>query len=109
MDWEVVNGIAGVVSAICALGSLSYLGYERTNIKHEKPSHAILSLHKFVSFVLASSAWALCCLCALWIFEPYGCCPTRSEYRQFYGIILGFPSLVALLTGIELLRGTERA
>lgn len=108
MDWNVVNGIAGIVSAICAVVSLSYLGFERIRSKDSEPSQAIRSFHKFMSFVLASSGWALCCLAVLWIFEPYGCCPTRNEYRQFYGIVLGFPALVIFLAGVALLRGKEK-
>jgi hypothetical protein len=35
--------------------------------------------------------------------EPYGCCPLPSDYRHFFGVILGFPALVILASGLKFL------
>lgn len=103
MDWEVVNGIAGVVSAICAVVSLVYLGFEsRRSATFER--HAILSMHRFMSLVLASSGWALLCLSGLWIFEPFGCCPMDEDYLKLYGAVIAFPAGVLFLAGIKLMQ-----
>lgn len=105
--WDAVNGITGVISAICAVVSVLYLGLERKSLVNGNSNLALLSLHKFMSFLFVSSGWALCCLCVLWILEPYGCCPGQDEFRQFYGIVLGFPALLIFLAGVALLQKRE--
>ena len=103
MDWEVVNGITGIVSAVCAVVSLAYLGFESrrpANIER----HSILSMHRFMSLVLASSGWALLCLSGLWIFEPFGCCPMDEDYLKLYGVVIAFPAGVLFLAGIKLMQ-----
>ena len=106
MDWEVINGITGLVSAICAVAGI---GYFTTHNSSQNNPHSLLSASKFASFIVACSGWALCCLSYLWIEEPYGSYPRDSEYRQFFGVILAFPAAVILFYGIDLLlSGSER-
>lgn len=105
MDWELINGITGIVSAVCALLSIGYLGFHKGAPVEEA---TLLSLHKLMSFVVVCSGWALCCLSFLWVAEPYGCCPLSSDYRQFFGVILGFPAIVVFMFGLRLLQGPER-
>ena len=102
MNWEVINGISTVVSAICATISLTYMLYPQK--KREKSLERLISLEKFMHFLLASSGWILVCMSFLWVFEPYGTFPIESEYRNFYGVLLSFPALIILITGIKLLQ-----
>lgn len=98
-----INGIAGIVSAVCAVVSLAYLGFEgwrSTSIQR----HPILSVHRFMSLVLAGSGWALLCLSGLWIFEPFGCCPMDEDYLKLYGVVIAFPAGVLFLEGIKLMQ-----
>lgn len=98
-----INGIAGIVSAVCAVVSLAYLGFEgRRSTSVQR--HPILSMHRFMSLVLASSGWALLCLSGLWIFEPFGCCPMDEDYLKFYGVVIAFPAGVLFLAGIKLMQ-----
>ncbi len=71
-----------------------------------KPSKKvrIIELQTFFMLLLASSGWALCCLCYLWIFEPFGSYPSRWDLKKFYGVILAFPALVVFFLGLKLLR-----
>ena len=105
MDWELVNGITGIVSAVCAVLSVGYFGFHKGAPVEEA---TLLSMHKLMSFVVACSGWALCCLSFLWVAEPYGCCPLSSDYQQFFGVILGFPAIVVFMFGLSLLQGPER-
>ncbi|QCF25356.1 hypothetical protein soil367_05095 [Hydrocarboniclastica marina] len=102
MNWEVVNGFTGIVSATCAFVSLLYLGFEQRRATSTE-SHATLSMHSFMSLILATSGWALLCLSGFWIFEPFGCCPLDQEYLKLYGVILAFPAGVLFLAGMKLM------
>ena len=102
MDWEVINGITGLVSAICAVAGIGYFSsHKRTENGDASPN--LLSTERLVSFVIASSGWALCCLSFLWVAEPYGSSPLDGEFRHFFGVILGFPALVIFFYGFDLL------
>lgn len=102
MDWEIANGITGIISAIAAVCGIGYFG---THSSKRKPKEEpILSTYKIASFVVACSGWALCCLSFLWVIEPFGSYPTSSEYQQFFGIILAFPAIVIFLFGLDLLQ-----
>ena len=105
MGWELINGITGIVSAVCAVIGIGYFGFHK-DTPVEKTT--LLSMHKLMSFVVACSGWALCCLSFLWITEPYGCCPLPSDYQQFFGVILGFPAIVVFMFGLGLLLAPER-
>ncbi len=108
MDWEIINGITGLVSAICAVLGVGYFSSHRRteNIANE---HTLLSTEKLASFIIACSGWALCCLSFLWVAEPYGSHPRDDEYRHFFGVILGFPALVIFLYGFDLLINGRRS
>lgn len=106
MNWEVVNGITGLVSAICAVLGIGYFGFHKSTT-HTNENQPILKMDNLVSFVVACSGWALCCLSFLWVVEPFGCCPLPREYQQFFGVILAFPALVIFLFGLNLLQGKE--
>lgn len=105
MDWELINGITGLISAVCAILGIGYFGFQKGAPTEE---HSLLNVHKLVSFVVACSGWALCCLSFLWVAEPYGCCLMSSDYQHFFGVILGFPAIVVFMFGLSLLQGQER-
>lgn len=106
-DWETVNGITGVISAVCAAISLLYMITSRKSEEIDSSETRIISIEKFMHFLLACSGWVLCCLSVLWFFEPFGSYPSRSEYKQFYGILLAFPAIVIFLTGLSPSRPRE--
>lgn len=109
MNWEIVNGVTGLVSAVCAVLSICYLSFRKTLEQgSEVQPRGFLSTHKLASFVIACSGWALCCLSFLWVMEPYGSYPTRREYQQFYGVIIAFPAIIIFLFGLGLLQDQER-
>lgn len=105
MNWEIINGITGIISAVAAILGIGYFGTHFA--KPKTVEGPILNTFKLASFVVACSGWALCCLSFLWMFEPFGSYPTDSEYQQFFGIILAFPAVVIFLFGIDLLQRSE--
>ena len=107
MDWELVNGITGLISAICAIVGIGYFGFEK-DITPSVEERTSFNMRKLVSFVIACSGWVLCCLSYLWIAEPYGCCMSSSEYQHFYGVVLGFPAVVVFFFGVKLMQGVDR-
>jgi len=107
VDWELINGITGIIGAICAMISLGYMVVPHKGSVSGNEFKRIISADRFVFFILASSGWVLCCLSFLWFFEPFGGYPTDREYKQFYGVLLAFPALVILKTGLNYLQGNE--
>lgn len=105
MNWEVINGVAGIVSALCAIASLGYLGTHKTIIQEE--NNSILTLHKFMAFLLACSGWMLCCLSFLWVVEPYGSFPMDSEYQNFFGVMLAFPAITIFMFGLKVMQADK--
>jgi len=106
MNWETINGVTGIISAGCALGSFIYMN-KPTSPDDITLSNQRLILNKIMPFILISSGWALCCLSFLGIYEPYGAFVTNSEYQQFFGIMLSVPALLILKHGIALLKSNE--
>ncbi|MDX1462202.1 MAG: hypothetical protein R3359_04030 [Marinirhabdus sp.] len=102
MDWKVINGITGLISAICAIAGIGYFSSHKRTQNDEESSN-LLSTERLVSFVIASSGWALSCLSFLWVTEPYGAFPSDKEFRHFFGVILGFPALILFFYGFDLL------
>lgn len=107
MDWELINGITGFISAIGAFSGIGFVAFGREK-EETKFSHSLISLQKLASFTIACSGWALCCLAFLWVAEPYGPFVTDRNYQQFFGIILAFPALVIFAFGVNLLQDGER-
>ena len=103
MDWEVINGITGLISAICAVLSIGYI-YNRKHSHQTDEQQTILTANNAASFIIACSGWTLCCLSFLWVVEPFGRYPTAEEYQQFYGVIIAFPALVLFRFGVLLLQ-----
>lgn len=106
MDWELINGITGIVSAVSAVLGIGYFRFHKETPAEEA---SLLSMHKLMSFIVACSGWALCCLSFLWVVEPYGCCPLSSDYQHFFGVMLGFPAIVVFIFGLGLLQGPKRS
>lgn len=104
MDFEVINAATGGVSAICSLISLVYLKAEQHHLNDISVDRRSLSMHNLMAIMLATSGWAMICLCFLWIFEPFGCCPSSEDYRKFYAAILFLPSFFIFGMGMKLLR-----
>ena len=107
MDWEVINGVTGIISALCALGSIAYFGVHRVNLSSEEETK-IISIRKLMSFLLACSGWVLCCLSFLWVAEPYGRYPMDYEYQQFFGVLLSFPAIVIFMFGFRLMQNESK-
>ncbi|EGU55371.1 hypothetical protein VINI7043_26620 [Vibrio nigripulchritudo ATCC 27043] len=106
MEWETVNGIAGLVSAICSILGLGYFGTKRKS-EIETSDH-IITLPKFMAFILVSGAWALLCLCGLWIFDPFDGYMFDEDYLLFYGVVLTLPSLIIFSFGVNALRTQQQ-
>lgn len=107
MDWELINGITGIISTVCAVVGIGYFSTHK-NDPDKAQSKNILNTEKLFSFLIACSGWTLCCLSYLWFFEPYGSYPHDDEYLNFFGIVLSFPALVVFLYGLDLLiNGTK--
>ncbi|PKF76726.1 hypothetical protein CW749_25985 [Vibrio sp. vnigr-6D03] len=106
MEWETVNGITGLVSAICSILGLGYFG-TKSKSEIETNDH-IITLPKFMAFILVSGAWSLLCLCALWIFNPFGGYMYREDFLLFYGIVLTLPSLIIFGFGVSALRAQQQ-
>jgi len=100
LDWEVVNGITGIIGAISALGSIGYIS---TRTKENIASNKIVSIYKFMSFLLACSGWVLLCFAYLWFFEPFGSYLRPDHYQKFFGVLLSFPAIVLFGFGLKLL------
>ncbi len=102
MDWETINGITGIISAVCSVLGVGYFG-----IKGKSQiglSDHVLTFPMFMSFLLISSGWALLCLCGLWVFEPFGSYIRNDQYLKFYGVVLVLPSLMILKFGVSALK-----
>lgn len=108
MRWELVNEITGVISAACAvLGVIMQRNAPPALTHYDR--HQLLSRRRPASFLLASSGSALCCLCFLLVFEPYGRFISHREYIQFYGVVLCVPALLTLRFGVLLANQEETA
>ncbi|EGR3370858.1 hypothetical protein DMJ37_23910 [Vibrio parahaemolyticus] len=101
MDWDVLNGVTGVISAICSVLGLGYFG--RKYRYDTETSQRILSVPKFMAFLLSSAGWSLLCLCGLWVLEPFGSHIDDREYLTFYGVVLAYPSLMIFMFGLSVL------
>ena len=100
MDWEVVNGITGIIGALSAIASIRYIS---TFKKEPLENHKIVSTYKLMSFLLACSGWILLCFAYLWLFEPFGMHISDSDYQKFFGAVLSFPAIIMLAFGIKLM------
>lgn len=101
MDWDVLNGVTGVISAICSILGLGYFG--RKSKYENETSGRILSMPKFMAFLLSSAGWSLLCLSGLWVLEPFGSFVDDREYLTFYGVVLAYPSLMIFMFGLSVL------
>ena len=106
MNWEVINGVTGIIGAISALTSIIYL---QKSTKKNIINNKIISTYKFMSFLLACSGWVLLCLCYLWLFKPYGSYPLPYQYQQFFGFLLIFPAMVLFGFGLKLMIAKNNA
>lgn len=100
MDWEIINGITGIVSALCALMGVGYFAIPKTDDKLKQGRRLT---DKVIVYIVVCSGWILCCLSYLWMFEPYGGIVTNSEYQKFFGVILSFPAIILFFFGLGLL------
>ncbi|EIO4097951.1 TPA: hypothetical protein NGU23_004600 [Vibrio parahaemolyticus] len=101
-DWETINGITGIISAICSVLGLGYFGTKRKS--QIGSSDHVLTFPMFMSFLLISGGWALLCLCGLWLLEPFGSYMRNDQYLKFYGVVLALPSLMILNFGVSTLK-----
>lgn len=102
MDWEQLNAITGLVSAVCAV--LSFVYFNNTKpLSENAQAIPILSTYKLISFLLGWSGWCLACLSFLWFFQPFGSFPSEEDYKKFYAVVIAFPAMVFLNVGISLM------
>ncbi|CAH9068445.1 hypothetical protein PSECIP111951_04151 [Pseudoalteromonas holothuriae] len=106
IEWEFVNGVTGIVSAIIAVLSFA-------QIARVKPFNKLSSIkpNKFFHYILASSCWALLVLIGHWIFDPLGPIVTREEELKIFAVALSFPTLVGFiyaLKGMGLMKDTNK-
>lgn len=101
MEFEDLNTITGLVSAIGAAHGLVY--FHRTNPPAAHQQVPVLSTYKLTAFFLGWSGWSLACLCALWLFQPFGSGISSNEYKQFYAVLFSFPAITMLIYGLYLL------
>lgn len=103
MDWEVINGITGIVSAISAVIGIKYLA----QVPKKEHDFSVISTESISRLVITSSGWALCCLCYLLTVKPFGSFVTDRDYQTFYGWVLACPALLVFLKGCVLLLGDK--
>jgi len=106
MNCEIVNGVTGIISAICAVISLGYMTTHKQRGEQDS-KYRVLSDYQLMSFMLLCSGWVLSCLSFLWFMEPYGRFVSNEDYQNFFGVVLGLPAFIILLYGIRLLQGDK--
>ena len=104
MNWEVLNGVTGLVSAICAVAGIAYLGISKSD-HHQSTS--FVNTRKVASFIVVCSGWALCCLSFLWVIEPFGSFVSDKDYQKFFGIILGLPAIIIFIFGLDVMQESK--
>ncbi len=102
LEWEVINGITGIVSALCSILGLGYFGAKRKS--EIATSDRILTLPTVMAFLFSSGGWGLLCLCGLWLFEPFGPFVSSGDYLKFYGVVLALPALMVFSFGLSTLK-----
>lgn len=107
IDWEVVNGIATLVSATTAVISLAVLIIPRYRTE-KKTRRARMLSDSVVTYVLVSSGWVLCVMCINWIFEPFGSHVSEGDEQKLLGISLLLPALIVLGYGLRVMLGTKK-
>lgn len=92
VEWEVVSGISGVISAVVALISFGNLALSR---KRQK-TNGILGAQP-AHYLLFCSGWVLLVISYNWCFEPFGPFIMRHDEKKLYGAMLGVPALMVTL------------
>ncbi|QSX30646.1 hypothetical protein JYB88_03005 [Shewanella cyperi] len=96
MEWETINGITGVISAIGAiLGVIQMGGFSSQEVGIN------LNTRRFFGYVLASCCWALLVLIGHWLFDPFGPVVTREEERQIFAVAISFPVIVGFIYAVN--------
>ncbi|CCN45253.1 membrane hypothetical protein [Vibrio nigripulchritudo MADA3029] len=102
LEWEVINGITGIVSAICSILGVGYFGTKRKS--EIGTSDRMLTLPTVMAFLFSSGGWGLLCLCGLWVFEPFGSFVSSDDYLKFYGVVLALPAFMVFGFGLSTIR-----
>jgi hypothetical protein len=102
VNWDAVNGITGLVSAVCAVIGLVIQSRAHSEEITSGGGGSLLPRRYLASFLLVSSGWALCSLCFLLVFEPFGSYVSDRDYIKFYGIVLSVPAFLILRCGISM-------
>ena len=100
MDWEIINGVTGIVSMLCSILGLGYFG----SVKSDSYARSRGTITGLMAFLLSSSGWSLLCLCFFWMFQPFGRFVSDDEFFILYSVILSFPGFVVFIVGFKQLK-----
>lgn len=96
MEWESINGITGIISAVGAALGVIQMG------RFSSQGDSInVNAKRFFGFVLASCCWALLILIGHWLFDPLGPIVTRDEERQIFAAAISFPVIVGFAYAVN--------
>lgn len=109
VDWEVVNGVTGVISAVAAVVSLFFVWLSRLHRDEGKNAVQRPVLAGVLGFVLVSASWIVCVMSFNFVFEPFGSFVGDDEARTLFGIAIGVPALIALRYGVRLMLSNDRS
>ncbi|MEK0157909.1 hypothetical protein WLQ65_01905 [Pseudoalteromonas piscicida] len=107
MDWEVVSGITGIISAVCAIVSILFFNRYPKIDKSSKEKLGVISKFQLMAFLLVCSGWTLSCISFLYLGEPYGSFVSDGDYKSFFGFVIALPSGIILLNGLNLLKAKK--
>ena len=103
MEWESVNGIAGIISAVGAV-----LGVVQIGRFSGKGGSINVSAKRFFGYILASCCWALLVLIGHWLFDPLGPIVTRDEERQIFAVAISFPVIIGFIYAVNSMQSTSK-
>lgn len=98
MNWEIISGISGLISAVIAVISLFKI---KPFVSNNEKSYKDKIKEKYFSYVLACCGWVLCVLSWAWLSNEYGSLITDREMKEVLGITLSFPAIILFTYGLK--------
>ena len=107
IEWEVVNGITGVISAVAAVTSLLLVFLSRLQrSKADVPARAPV-LSGILGFILVSASWIVCVMSFNFIVDPFGPYVSNDDERTLFGVAIGLPAVIALWHSVRLMLSSQ--